>query len=83
MFSFIKKLAKSIFALFKKPRKATKTQVIVSKASELVNKFIPKKEVEAKEVKPDILKEISLFILKEFGFGKYINFALSFAKFLK
>lgn len=83
MFSFIKKIAKSFFSLFKKPKKVKKTQVLVNKASEFVNKYVFKKDEVIKSQKPDILKEISLLILKEFGFGKYINFALGFAKLLK
>lgn len=83
MFSFIKKIAKSFFNLFKKPKKVKKTQVLVNKANEFVNKYVFKKDEVIKSQKPDILKEISLLILKEFGFGKYINFALGFAKLLK
>lgn len=57
--------------------------MLVNKASEFVNKYVFKKDEVIKSQKPDILKEISLLILKEFGFGKYINFALGFAKLLK
>lgn len=83
MFSFFKKIAKSFFSLFKRPKKVKKTQVIINKASEIINKIMPKKELVVENKKPDVLKEISLFILKEFGFGKYINFVLGFAKLLK
>lgn len=85
MFSFFKKIAKSFLGIFKKSKKEKvmkKPQMIFNKFSSFIGVFKPN-EQKIEQKNPDILKEISLLILKEFGFGKYINFALGFAKLLK
>lgn len=85
MFSFFKKIKKAFFFIFgfkKRSKKVIKNETLLDNAKLILDKLsILKKPKE--EQKSDILKEVCLFILHEFGFGKYVNFALTFAKLLR
>ncbi|WP_267524558.1 hypothetical protein [Campylobacter sp. MG1] len=91
MFSFIKKITKVFLSFLKKDKKSDnvkKSFKILKSASSSLNRiknFFVKNDnsTENKNENKDILKEISIFILKEYGFGKYINLFLNFAKLLK
>lgn len=92
MFSFLKKISNFVFSLFFKKKKAKKitkltnfvksSKNIISNINGLFSKNT-KENTQSNESKSDILKDLSLFILKEFGFSKYINFASYFVRLLR